>query len=367
MKQQRVLLVTVGVALGFIVGGWSLAGPLDPPAGPVAPTYKTLTQVEPRIDISSLPGDAAAVHVISQPGSYYLTGNLDPVAGKSGISIQASPVVVDLNGFTVSSGETGIEAVVQSYGTVTIRNGAVVDNPADGINATASTVSVLIDSVHARGNGQAGIRAQNAVITRCNASYNGESGISVEASSVVADCVANLNGGSGFVLGEASTSERCTGMFNANNGVTANYRVVIRAGTFSRNGGRGVEVYSGCLVESCDISENGTNQMYANNTCRIVSNHVAVGKSNPSPAILVFGRCVIENNSITRLVDLPAGVGVKVDGEHSFIASNRVSKRFVTPFDLDPKNSWGPIIDVYQAGNIANTTGSGHPMANFIH
>lgn len=366
MKQQRVLPVIVGVALGFIVGGWSLAGPLDPPAGPVASTYKTLDQIEPRIDVATLPGDTTTAHVIDQPGSYYLTGNIAPVAGKSGISIQASPVVVDLNGFTVSSGGTGI-VVVAGYGTVTIRNGAVAGNPTDGINATAATVSVLIDSVHAHGNGQAGIRANYAVVTRCNASYNGEAGISAGASSVVSDCVANLNGGSGFVLGEATTSDRCTGMFNSINGVTANFRVAIRAGTFSRNGGRGVEVYSGCLVESCDISENGTNQLYADNTCRIVSNHIAVGKSNPSPAILVFGRCVIENNSITRLVDLPAGVGVKADGEHSFIASNRVSKRFVTPFDLDPKNSWGPIIDVYQAGNIANTTGSGHPTANFIH
>ncbi|HRJ49237.1 MAG: right-handed parallel beta-helix repeat-containing protein [Phycisphaeraceae bacterium] len=366
MKREHVLTIALGGALGLAIAAWSLAGPLDPPAGPVAPTYKTLSEVEPRTSINSLPGNTNAVHVISQPGSYYLTGNVLPVAGKSGIAISASPVVVDLNGFTVQSGDHGIVADAVG-GMVTIRNGSVAENARDGINASAGPVSVLIDSVHAKANGQAGIRADYAVITRCIASYNGEAGITVGAGSVVTDCVATINQGSGFFVGEASTVERCTAMFNAVNGLTANYRVNVRGSTFSRNAGRGVEVFAGCLVESCELAENGTNQVYANNTCRIVSNMVAVGKSNPQPAILVFGRCVIENNSITRLVDLPAGIGVKADGEHSFIGSNRVSSRFVTPFNLDPKNSWGPIINVYQAGDISGTAGSGHPKANFIH
>ena len=43
-------------------------GPLSPP-GPPAPTMKTLEQIEPRTPISSLP------YVITNGGSYYLTGN----------------------------------------------------------------------------------------------------------------------------------------------------------------------------------------------------------------------------------------------------------------------------------------------------
>jgi hypothetical protein len=58
------------------------------PTGAPAPTMKTLAQIEPRTPISSAP------FTISQPGSYYLTTNLNVTTGD---------VTLDLNGFTVSS------------------------------------------------------------------------------------------------------------------------------------------------------------------------------------------------------------------------------------------------------------------------
>ena len=51
---------------------------LDPPVGPITSTFKTLTEVEPRIAINATntPGDADSIYIISQPGSYYMTGNI---------------------------------------------------------------------------------------------------------------------------------------------------------------------------------------------------------------------------------------------------------------------------------------------------
>ena len=65
------------------------AGPLSPPAGAVAPTHKTLTEVEPRTPINSTttPGDANSTFKITQPGSYYLVGNLVGSSGRHGIEI----------------------------------------------------------------------------------------------------------------------------------------------------------------------------------------------------------------------------------------------------------------------------------------
>src|SRR5438105_9353803 len=72
-------------------------GSLTPPGAP-APTMKSLDQIEAR---KPLPGGTAAI-TISQPGSYYLTGNLS-VASGDGITISVDKVALDLNGFTISS------------------------------------------------------------------------------------------------------------------------------------------------------------------------------------------------------------------------------------------------------------------------
>ncbi|HTR40939.1 MAG TPA: hypothetical protein VMH87_04935 [Pseudomonadales bacterium] len=74
-------------------------GTLTPPGAP-GPTMKTLSQLEPRVPISSAP------YIITQPGSYYLTTNVT-VNGANGITITTNGVTLDLGGFTISSTATG--------------------------------------------------------------------------------------------------------------------------------------------------------------------------------------------------------------------------------------------------------------------
>src|ERR1017187_8409666 len=95
-------------------------GSLTPPGAPT-PTMKSLDQIEARTPISSVP------YTISAPGSYYLTGNL-AVSSGTAITITASQVTLDLNGFTLSSTEatptgTGILLEVGGNSDITIRNG----------------------------------------------------------------------------------------------------------------------------------------------------------------------------------------------------------------------------------------------------
>ena len=55
---SRSRLITAA-ALTLSAAGLLFAGPLDPPVGPITPTFKTLTEVEPRIAINATntPGD----------------------------------------------------------------------------------------------------------------------------------------------------------------------------------------------------------------------------------------------------------------------------------------------------------------------
>jgi hypothetical protein len=73
-------------------------GPLTPPGAP-APTMKTLDQIEARTDVLTLAGDADYHHIITQAGSYYLSGNLF-VTKPNGIYVRlVEGVTIDLNGF----------------------------------------------------------------------------------------------------------------------------------------------------------------------------------------------------------------------------------------------------------------------------
>ncbi|HEV2454305.1 MAG TPA: right-handed parallel beta-helix repeat-containing protein [Verrucomicrobiae bacterium] len=107
-------------------------GSLTPPGSP-APTMKSLQEIEPRTIISS------ASYTITTPGSYYLSNNLAVTSGNA-ITIAASGVTLDLNGFTLSS----TEASPAGYGiyvndglqNVTILNGNVqggVTNNGSGV------------------------------------------------------------------------------------------------------------------------------------------------------------------------------------------------------------------------------------------
>ncbi len=102
---NRTLALTLAITISALAGALiSRAGPLDPPAGPVTPTYKTLTEVEPRVAINAAntPGNSTCIFRITQPGSYYVTGNITGVSGKNGLEIGASNVTVDLNGYAVT-------------------------------------------------------------------------------------------------------------------------------------------------------------------------------------------------------------------------------------------------------------------------
>jgi len=209
-------------------GGLLFAGPLDPPAGPVTSTYKTLTEVEPRIAINATntPGDVSSLYKITQPGSYYLTGNIVGVAGKHGIVIGASGVTLDLNGFDVSGVPgmgvfDGVRADGNGLVNITIMNGSIRGWGDDGLDLrrddspSRGADNCRIANILANGNAQSGITTGGGsvagvgtTISNCSASGNGAFGIRAVSGSTITGCSACLNTGTGILGAGSNMSNR---------------------------------------------------------------------------------------------------------------------------------------------------------------
>lgn len=213
-----------------------LSGPLDPPMGPIEPTHKTLTEVEPRTAISATntPGDDDSVYRITQPGSYYLTGNVAGEPGKHGIEIEASGVTLDLRGFElvgIVGAFSGIYCSFQSD--VEVRGGIVRDWPGD-----------------------AGVwlNGDRAVVRGLRVVDNADLGIYVREHSRVEDCIVVSNGSFGIYAIGSSTVARCRTSSNASSGVYCNYNcTIIQCSSMQDGSAAAIAIHAGisCIVKEC--------------------------------------------------------------------------------------------------------------------
>ncbi len=167
--------ITACIALMTAICGHAVGGDINPPAGAIAPTMKSLDRIEPRVCINDLPGSSEAMHVISEPGNYYLAADIVGEPGKSGIMIVLDEdsdndnISISMDGFDmigVPGSNHGIFVpdvqnvrverfnVKQEFGqqSGTRRWGG------DGVHTEgADEVSI---EIHSEGNGGAGIRAK---------------------------------------------------------------------------------------------------------------------------------------------------------------------------------------------------------------
>lgn len=131
-------LIRGGILSAALTLATFAAGPLTPPGAPGdAPTQMpSLVEIKAAIDAlaaASLNGRTAipaqaATYTISAPGNYVLTGNITVATG-DGISITASDVTLDLNGFTIkSTAATAAGAGIRTSNTssnIRIHNGRI--------------------------------------------------------------------------------------------------------------------------------------------------------------------------------------------------------------------------------------------------
>jgi len=270
-------------------------GSLTPPGAP-GPTMKSLDQIEARTPISGLP------YTISSSGSYYFTTNLTAISDNDGITIAASDVTLDLNGFTLHGAGVGLGEgiqVVYSVQNLVIRNG-VVDawegNAVDAYTAYNSQFDFL-----RFGSSYGGlVTGSNCVVSRCIAGGNSNIGIEVGASSVVKDCIANANNGDGiYGNGDNCVIEECMANANGRYGIAPNY--------------------TNCIVRNCTANLNGATGLYVPGSCNQIIGNTCNG--NRSYGILIAGtQNRVDDNNVGNNVSY--GIADDPPNRDNFITRN---------------------------------------------
>jgi parallel beta-helix repeat protein len=301
-------------------------GPLTPPGAP-APTMKTLDQIEPRIPLNTntAPGDLGDQFVIAKPGSYYLTTNVIGVAPKTCIRIQASDVVLDLNGFSLIGVSNTLAGVFVPGGVINVcvRHGTVRDWGNSGINATAVQNGSFEDLI-LFGNGTSGVTFGHGIVAGTN--------------SLVRSCQACANSFDGIAMENGGFIVECLSRSNSVDGIFAGSGVLIRGCVSSFNQGDGIRAGDNCLIVD--------NISYGNRT----ANKAGISLFNSS------GGTRVENNNVSG-----NNYGISVSTNGNFIVRNSAHSNFTANFNINGTNTVGPIITT--TGVITNNS----PWANFSY
>jgi len=321
-------------------------------------------------------------YVITQPGSYYLTGN-KTVSGVNAINIQSSNVTLDLMGFSLfGDGSTGYGVRFTSgFDNVVIKNGAISGFGNAGIYSGFSTAhSQQVIDIRAVNNGVLGstrsfsgivLAGNTNRIERCLVAGNGGDGLFAGSSSIIHSNTAKGNsgtygiyGGSGSQL-NGNTAYLNTGiyaMYGSNNSLLTNnavYNNTVTSAIFARKGStvQGNTVYfntgdNGLRLESAvtisgntvyghkgfygiysdgdanitnnTVSGNANWGVWCNSGCNII--HNTINNNNYSNIGAIGGLLVLHDSRVKgNLLDGNLGVGIFVNGVGNILDDNHVT------------------------------------------
>jgi hypothetical protein len=369
------LLVVVAIAITG--GAIATAGPLTPPAGPPAPTGKTLTEVEPRIPVNAetAPPDLGpdpSQFTIVESGSYYLTGNVAGVDGKTTISITASNVTLDLNGFTVSGptevGQSaGLAAIYIDNPNVVVRNGLVADSQGHGI--VGGAVGITIEDVAVCDVDGVGITlsGEPAMVRRCIVSEADEGGIKIIFGGSVIECGVFETAQFGISVVDGRI-EQCWVKSVILGPAYAIAGSTLLESLASEVGQQGVIAVGGSTVRNCSFIgfgfagiELGRAAGGGNAPNFAIANLVEGGGSEDGAIVVRSAGNRVEGNMIAN-ESAGLGFGIRTNGAGGGnIVINNSVRGAATAYDLDPADAAGPIIGPL---DLATTTS---PVANIAH
>jgi parallel beta-helix repeat protein len=275
---------------------------------------KTLVEVEPRVAVQSLPGNETALYVISDPGSYYLTGNITGVEGKHGIEVASDAVSIDLNGFSLIGSPDAVSAVAvpEEHHSLAVKNGSIIAWPV---------------AIGGKGTAHASLMS-NLIIK----SLGG--GMTVGTKSIVSECSIDT-AGTALVVGEGSIVQNCTITSGESVGIWVGQDVRILDCLINACGNDGIRAGSRCVIRGCSVS------------------------NNRRAGIRVSGdRAVVIGNSCNDNGQGLVGHGIFVDG-----GGSRVEGNYCAGNDIGIQAS-GVVIRNIASGNGTNYTITGGVVSN---
>lgn len=274
----------------------ALAGELDPPPGPVAPTMKTLDEVEPRTALSAerTPGDVDHVFIIDEPGSYYLAGNLDVPSGMSGVRVESDRVTLDLNGFLIEGVPGSVAGVVLDSNDVTVRDGRIGGFDGDGIESATIRVRNTVEGLEVIFCGGHGINLNGtgATVRRCEVSNTGGNGI--------------------FTTTNASVTE-CSVVNAGEHGIRADDGSIVSGNRVSGAGFSGIDVDNSCVVTGNNVNS-GNHGISCQSLCSLSGNHVRFATND---GIRVAANSFVRDNSAVQ-----CGTGFRASSVNNLVDSN---------------------------------------------
>ncbi len=384
-----------GVPAVLLTGAWLYAGPLTPPPGAIVGTGKTLVEVEPRIAINATntPGDADSLFRITQPGSYYLTGNITGVAGRRGIEVVSGNVTIDLKGYALVGAVGTLEGIGNSgvnVDNIRIENGHISGWAGFGISLSSGSnhhfrgVSVrscsvgisaddnaVVESCTTSGNTSDGIRVLgvSTVVRGCSANANGGTGIAVASNGTVSECATN-NNLHGISVGSGSTVVSCSARDNTTDGIRASGTSVVNNCSAYSNGGNGIiSLSTSTTITNCTASFNSGDGIEVPGNCSIVGNTCdgnGIGTGIGMGIRATGTDCRIDGNTLMR-----NDLGMSVELTGNFIVRN-IAAGNTTNYQIIADNKVGTIVSAPDSLAIAGSTGgagvgSTNPWANFSY
>lgn len=294
---RRPTLALLAVLALFAVVPLALAGDLDPPPGPIAPTGPSTLNIQA---IGDLP------YTITQPGSYVLTSNLIqcsacPITPSDAITIDANNVTLDLNGFSlVGDAANSVSGIVVNAGrsNITIRHGIVRGFPHHAVNI-AGAINSRVERLIVADCGADGIRVGfGSTVRDCNVTNCLGQGVFLETA-CIADSVTAVGCGLDGIhtLPVATTNgsiiRNCTARLNAEDGIDANDGCVVSGCTVTLNGAAGIRAATGCTISNNAATLNTASGIVA--TSSLVRANTAL--NNGAPNISATSSTLADNHA----------------------------------------------------------------------